>query len=144
MAASAWFALASFVDEATINLRDPFRPTLLGIDGALPDLHPLEEQLRHGAGRLSGVDHPLWPLGTEWLGRAASRLLSREARCFTSSLPQIPVQRPDPQAPTASRINASVDLFLQFRIEDPAEFIFHPGRRQRASRKKLQNTVSEN
>jgi len=31
------------------------------------------------------------------------------------------------QAPTASRVNASVDFFLQFGIEEPAEFIFTVG-----------------
>jgi SPFH domain / Band 7 family len=35
-----------------------------------------------------------------------------------------PYNAPIREAPTASRVNASVDLFLQFRIEDPAEFIF--------------------
>ncbi len=33
---------------------------------------------------------------------------------------EYPYNAPIRQAPTASRVNASVDLFLQFRIEDPA------------------------
>jgi hypothetical protein len=37
---------------------------------------------------------------------------------------EYPYNAPIREAPTASRVNASVDLFLQFRIEDPAEFIF--------------------
>src|SRR5215210_3692161 len=37
---------------------------------------------------------------------------------------EYPYNAPIRQAPTSSRVNASVDLFLQFRIEDPAEFIF--------------------
>jgi hypothetical protein len=38
-----------------------------------------------------------------------------------------PYNAPIREAPTASRVNASVDLFLQFRIDDPAEFIFTLG-----------------
>jgi hypothetical protein len=37
---------------------------------------------------------------------------------------EYPYNAPIREAPTASRVNASIDLFLQFRIEDPAEFIF--------------------
>jgi regulator of protease activity HflC (stomatin/prohibitin superfamily) len=40
---------------------------------------------------------------------------------------EYPYNAPIREAPTASRVNASVDLFLQFRIEDPAEFIFTVG-----------------
>ncbi|MBA3636833.1 MAG: SPFH domain-containing protein, partial [Rubrobacteraceae bacterium] len=40
---------------------------------------------------------------------------------------EYPYNAPIREAPTASRVNASVDLFLQFKIEDPAEFIFTVG-----------------
>jgi regulator of protease activity HflC (stomatin/prohibitin superfamily) len=55
---------------------------------------------------------------------------------------EYPYNAPIRQAPTASRVNASVDLFLQFRIEDPAEFIFTLGGAKGFS-EKLQNAVSE-
>jgi SPFH domain / Band 7 family len=40
------------------------------------------------------------------------------------------------------RVNASVDLFLQFRIEEPAEFIFTVGG-VRGFSDKLENSISE-
>ncbi|MEJ7654397.1 MAG: SPFH domain-containing protein, partial [Chloroflexia bacterium] len=40
---------------------------------------------------------------------------------------EYPYNAPIREAPTASRVNASVDLFLQFRIDDPAEFVFTLG-----------------
>lgn len=55
---------------------------------------------------------------------------------------EYPYNAPIRQAPTASRVRASVDLFLQFRIEDPAEFIFTLGGVKGFS-EKLQNAVSE-
>lgn len=55
---------------------------------------------------------------------------------------EYPYNAPIRQAPTSSRVNASVDLFLQFRIEDPAEFIFTLGGVKGFS-EKLQNAVSE-
>lgn len=55
---------------------------------------------------------------------------------------EYPYNAPIREAPTASRVNASVDLFLQFRIEDPAEFIFTLGGTSGFS-EKLQNAVSE-
>ncbi|MCC6456271.1 MAG: SPFH domain-containing protein [Caldilineaceae bacterium] len=55
---------------------------------------------------------------------------------------EYPYNAPIRQAPTASRVSASVDLFLQFRIEDPAEFIFTLGGAKGFS-EKLQNAVSE-
>lgn len=55
---------------------------------------------------------------------------------------EYPYNAPIRQAPTSSRVNASVDLFLQFRIEDPAEFIFTLGGAKGFS-EKLQNAVSE-
>jgi regulator of protease activity HflC (stomatin/prohibitin superfamily) len=55
---------------------------------------------------------------------------------------EYPYNAPIREAPTSSRVNASVDLFLQFRIEDPAEFIFTLGGVKGFS-DKLQNAVSE-
>ncbi|MCC6169620.1 MAG: SPFH domain-containing protein [Caldilineaceae bacterium] len=55
---------------------------------------------------------------------------------------EYPYNAPIRQAPTASRVSASVDLFLQFRIENPAEFIFTLGGVKGFS-EKLQNAVSE-
>lgn len=55
---------------------------------------------------------------------------------------EYPYNAPIRQAPTASRVSASVDLFLQFHIADPAEFIFTLGGVKGFS-EKLQNAVSE-
>ncbi len=55
---------------------------------------------------------------------------------------EYPYNAPIREAPTSSRINASVDLFLQFRIEDAAEFIFTLGG-AKGFEEKLQNAVSE-
>lgn len=55
---------------------------------------------------------------------------------------EYPYNAPIREAPTASRVNASVDLFLQFRIENAAEFIFTLGGAKGFS-EKLQNAVSE-
>lgn len=55
---------------------------------------------------------------------------------------EYPYNAPIREAPTAGRVNASVDLFLQFRIEDPAEFIFALGGVKGFS-DKLQNAISE-
>lgn len=55
---------------------------------------------------------------------------------------EYPYNAPIREAPTASRVNASVDLFLQFRIEDPAEFIFTLGS-VRGFAEKLENAISE-
>lgn len=55
---------------------------------------------------------------------------------------EYPYNAPIREAPTASRINASIDLFLQFQIEDPAEFIFTLGGANGFS-EKLTNAVSE-
>jgi regulator of protease activity HflC (stomatin/prohibitin superfamily) len=55
---------------------------------------------------------------------------------------EYPYNAPIREAPTASRVNASVDLFLQFRIEDPAEFIFTVGGVKGFS-DKLLNAISE-
>ncbi len=55
---------------------------------------------------------------------------------------EYPYNAPIREAPTASRINASVDLFLQFKIEDPEKFIFTLGGVNGFS-EKLQNAISE-
>jgi len=55
---------------------------------------------------------------------------------------EYPYNAPIREAPTASRVNASVDLFLQFKIDDPAAFIFTLGGAQ-GFQEKLQNAVSE-
>lgn len=55
---------------------------------------------------------------------------------------EYPYNAPIRQAPTSSRIDASVDLFLQFRIEDPVEFIFTLGGVNGFS-EKLHNAISE-
>ena len=55
---------------------------------------------------------------------------------------EYPYNAPIREAPTASRVNASVDLFLQFRIEEPAEFIFTVGGVKGFS-DKLLNAISE-
>jgi regulator of protease activity HflC (stomatin/prohibitin superfamily) len=55
---------------------------------------------------------------------------------------EYPYNAPIREAPTAGRVNASVDLFLQFKIEDPASFIFTLGG-AKGFQEKLQNAVSE-
>jgi len=55
---------------------------------------------------------------------------------------EYPYNAPIREAPTASRVNASVDLFLQFRIDDPAEFVFTLGG-VKGFTDKLQNAISE-
>jgi regulator of protease activity HflC (stomatin/prohibitin superfamily) len=55
---------------------------------------------------------------------------------------EYPYNAPIREAPTASRVNASVDLFLQFKIEDPAAFIFTLGG-SRGFQEKLLNAISE-
>jgi regulator of protease activity HflC (stomatin/prohibitin superfamily) len=55
---------------------------------------------------------------------------------------EYPYNAPIREAPTASRVTASVDLFLQFRIDDPAEFIFTLGG-VKGFADKLENAISE-
>jgi regulator of protease activity HflC (stomatin/prohibitin superfamily) len=55
---------------------------------------------------------------------------------------EYPYNAPIREAPTSGRVNASVDLFLQFRIEEPAEFIFTVGG-VRGFSDKLENAISE-
>jgi regulator of protease activity HflC (stomatin/prohibitin superfamily) len=55
---------------------------------------------------------------------------------------EYPYNAPIREAPTLNRVNASVDLFLQFRVEEPAEFIFTLGGAPGFS-EKLENAISE-
>ncbi len=55
---------------------------------------------------------------------------------------EYPYNAPIRQAPTQGRVEASVDLFLQFRIENPSDFIFVLGGAQGFS-EKLDNVISE-
>ncbi len=55
---------------------------------------------------------------------------------------EYPYNAPIREAPTRSGVKASVDLFLQFRIEDPAEFVFVLGSTTGFS-DKLDNAISE-
>lgn len=55
---------------------------------------------------------------------------------------EYPFNAPISEAPTQQGVKASVDLFLQFRIENPAEFIFVLGSVS-GFQSKLQNAISE-
>ncbi|MEW9548539.1 SPFH domain-containing protein [Nonomuraea sp. NPDC050783] len=55
---------------------------------------------------------------------------------------EYPFNAPIREAPTQQGVKASVDLFLQFRIENPAEFIFVLGSVS-GFQSKLQNAISE-
>lgn len=55
---------------------------------------------------------------------------------------EYPYNAPIREAPTQEGVKASIDLFLQFRIEDPAQFIFVLGSAKGFS-DKLQNAISE-
>ncbi len=72
------------------------------------------------------------------------RLISpwKKVSYIVNTTKEYPYNAPIREAPTESRVNASVDLFLQFRIVDPAEFIFTLGGSNGFS-EKLQNAISE-
>lgn len=55
---------------------------------------------------------------------------------------EYPYNAPIREAPTLDQVNASVDLFLQFRINEPRDFIFSLGGVNGFS-EKLQNAISE-
>lgn len=55
---------------------------------------------------------------------------------------EYPYNAPIREAPTSGRVSASVDLFLQFRIDDPEQFIFRLGGVNGFS-EKLHNAISE-
>ncbi len=66
----------------------------------------------------------------------------RKVSYLVNTTKEYPYNAPIREAPTSSRVNASVDLFLQFRIEDPVEFIFTLGGVNGFS-EKLDNAISE-
>ena len=76
--------------------------------------------------------------GRKWLGLHPRRKVSYIVNVTKS----YPYNAPIREAPTQGRINASVDLFLQFRIEDPQEFIFTLGG-VNGFTEKLHNAISE-
>lgn len=80
----------------------------------------------------------------ETVGSGRTWLLDprKKVSYIVNTTKEYPYNAPIREAPTASRVNASVDLFLQFRIEEPAEFIFTLGGSSGFS-EKLQNAVSE-
>ena len=61
---------------------------------------------------------------------------------IVNTVREYPYNAPIREAPTSGRVNASVDLFLQFRIEDPAEFMFTLGGVKGFS-DKMENAISE-
>ncbi len=77
-------------------------------------------------------------------GRANLGLLNfwRRVSYIVNTTKEYPYNAPIREAPTAGRVNASIDMFLQFRVEDPSEFIFTLGGTQGFT-EKLQNAVSE-
>lgn len=76
--------------------------------------------------------------GRTWLGFHPRRKVSY----IVNITKNYPYNAPIREAPTEGRINASVDMFLQFRIEDPEEFIFTLGG-VNGFTEKLQNAISE-
>ncbi len=66
----------------------------------------------------------------------------KQVSYLVNTAKEYPYNAPIREAPTAGRVNASVDLFLQFRIEDPAEYIFTVGG-VRGFADKLENAISE-
>lgn len=85
-------------------------------------------------GKVETVANP----GRTWLGFHPRRKVSY----IVNITKNYPYNAPIREAPTEGRINASVDLFLQFRIEDPEEFIFTLGG-VNGFTEKLQNAISE-
>lgn len=76
--------------------------------------------------------------GRYWLGLHPRRKVSY----IVNVTKAYPYNAPIREAPTEGRVNASVDLFLQFRIEDPEEFIFTLGGANGFS-EKLHHAISE-
>ena len=66
----------------------------------------------------------------------------KQVSYIVNTTKEYPYNAPIREAPTSGRVNASVDLFLQFRIEEPAEFIFTVGG-VRGFSDKLENAISE-
>ncbi len=75
-------------------------------------------------------------------GRKALLNPWRRVSYIINTTREYPYNAPIREAPTAERVNASVDLFLQFKIEDPAQFIFALGGAKGFS-EKLHNAISE-
>lgn len=88
-------------------------------------------------GKLEEVVGP----GKKYLG-IGPRSWRRKVSYIVNVTKQYPYNAPIREAPTSSRVNASVDLFLQFRIEDPEEFIFRLGGVNGFS-EKLNHAISE-
>ncbi|MCG8350488.1 MAG: SPFH domain-containing protein [Chloroflexales bacterium] len=84
-------------------------------------------------GKLEAVVGP----GQAWIFNPWSKV-----SYIVNTTKQYPYNAPIREAPTESRVNASVDLFLQFRIEDPVEFIFTLGS-VKGFAEKLENAISE-
>ncbi|MBB4933113.1 regulator of protease activity HflC (stomatin/prohibitin superfamily) [Lipingzhangella halophila] len=61
---------------------------------------------------------------------------------IVNTVREYPFNSPIREAPTKSGVDASVDLFVQFKIEDPREFIFVLGAVQ-GFEEKLNNAISE-
>jgi len=66
----------------------------------------------------------------------------RRVSYIVNTTKEYPYNAPIRQAPTQGRVEASVDLFLQFRIEGPSDFIFTLGGAKGFS-EKLHNAISE-
>ncbi|KAA3664482.1 MAG: SPFH domain-containing protein [Chloroflexi bacterium] len=76
--------------------------------------------------------------GRKWLGFHPRRKVGY----IVNVTKQYPYNAPIREAPTEGRVNASVDLFLQFRIEDSQSFIFTLGGVNGFS-EKLHHAISE-
>ena len=76
--------------------------------------------------------------GRKWLGFHPRRKVGY----VVNTTKAYPYNAPIREAPTSGRVNASVDLFLQFRIDDPEAFIFTLGGVNGFS-EKLHNAISE-
>lgn len=75
-------------------------------------------------------------------GRYVLWHLRKKVSYLVNTTKEYPYNAPIREAPTSGRVSASVDLFLQFRIEDPELFIFRLGGVNGFS-EKLHNAISE-
>ncbi len=80
----------------------------------------------------------------EIVGPGRKSLLNpwRKVGYIVNTTKEYPYNAPIRQAPTQGRVEASIDLFLQFKIEDPSEFIFSLGGAPGFS-EKLHNAIGE-
>lgn len=80
----------------------------------------------------------------ETVGAGRKALLNpwRKVGYIVDVTKEYPYNAPIREAPTANRIDASVDLFLQFKIENATEFIYSLGG-ARGFAEKLDNAISE-